>query len=78
MLLLDYNYDGEQFVMDDYMFAGDIINKNEDTDEEVRAEMSKKKNIDVELPTDKCGKQIMVIYVDIYGNEFREVVKIPK
>lgn len=75
MLLLDYDYDGEQFVMDDYMFAGDIISKNEDTDEEVRAEISKKKNIDVELPADKCGKQIMVIYVDIYGNEFREVIK---
>jgi len=75
MLLFDCDYDGEQFVMDDYTFAGDLTKKNEDTDEEVRAEISKKKNVDIEFPAEKCGEQIMVIYVDIYGNEFREVIK---
>ncbi len=76
MLLFDYKYDGNEFVMDDYMFADDITKKNEDTEEEVRAEFSKKKSIDVELLVEQCGKQMMVIYVDIYGNEFREVIKI--
>jgi site-specific DNA-methyltransferase (adenine-specific)/adenine-specific DNA-methyltransferase len=78
MLLFDYKYDGNEFVMDDYKFADDITKKNEETEEEVRAELSKKKSIDIELPAKQCGKQMMVIYVDIYGNEFREVVKIEK
>jgi len=63
MLLFDYKYDGKEFVMDDYKFADDI---------------TKKKSIDIELAAEQCGKQMMVIYVDIYGNEFREVVKIEK
>ncbi len=78
MLLFDYKYDGTEFVMDDFMFADDITKKNEDTEEEVRTELSKKKSIDIELSAKKCGKEMMVIYVDIYGNEFREVVKIEK
>lgn len=78
MLLFDYKYDGNEFVMDDYKFADDITKKNEETEEEVRAELSKKKSIDIELPAKQCGKQIMVVYVDIYGNEFREVIKIEK
>jgi len=78
MLLFDYKYDGNEFVMDDYKFADDITKKNEETEEEVRAELSKKKCIDIELPAKQCGKQIMVVYVDIYGNEFREVMKIEK
>lgn len=78
MLLFDYKYDGNEFVMDDYVFADDITKKSEETEEEVRAELSKKKSIDIELPAKQCGKQMMVIYIDIYGNEFREVVKIEK
>ncbi len=78
MLLFDYKYNGNEFVMDDYMFADDITKKNEETEEEVRAELSKKRHVDIELPTKQCGKRMMVVYVDIYGNEFREVVKIEK
>jgi site-specific DNA-methyltransferase (adenine-specific)/adenine-specific DNA-methyltransferase len=78
MLLFDYKYDESEFIMDDYIFADDITKQSEETEEEVRAELSKKKSIDIELPAKHCGKQIMVIYVDIYGNEFREVVKIDK
>jgi hypothetical protein len=32
----------------------------------------KKQEIIKEFPEKDCGKQIMAIYVDIYGNEFRE------
>ena len=78
MLLVDYKYNGNEFVMDDYMFAADIIKNNQETEEELRTELSNKKSIDIELPAKKCGKQMMVIYVDIYGNEFREVIKIEK
>ncbi len=76
MLLFDYNYDGKEFIMDYYMFAADIVNK--ESEEEVHAELLRRNSIDIELSAEKCGKQIMAIYVDIYGNEFREVINMDK
>ncbi len=60
MILLDKNYKGDEFMMDEYYFAEDIANKN----------------YELEFPKNDCGKEIMAIYVDIYGNEFREVFKV--
>ena len=74
MLLFDYKYDGKEFVMDDYKFADDMTKKKEE--EEVRVELSNKESIDIEFSAIQCGEQMMVIYIDIYGNEFREVIKI--
>lgn len=66
MLLLDLKYDGEKFIMTDYSFAENLINniksKKEGGKEEIKKEFLK----------EECGKQIMAVYVDIYGNEFRE------
>ncbi len=56
MLLADLNYDNETFMMTQYFFAEDIVGKN----------------FSLEFQKNDCGKQIMAIYVDIYGNEFRE------
>ena len=73
MFLVDLNYNGEAFMMDYYYFADDLLNtKKDETEEEIKAELKKKKEIKKEFPKDNCGKQIMAIYVDIYGNEFRE------
>lgn len=60
MVLADKNYKGDEFMMDDYYFAEDIANDK----------------YKIEFPKKSCGKNIMAIYVDIYGNEFREVFKI--
>ncbi len=60
MILLDKNYKGDEFMMDDYYFAEDIA------DNKYKLEFLEK----------DCGKQIMAIYIDIYGNEFREIFKI--
>ena len=77
MLLVDLNYNGEAFMMDDYYFADDLLNvKKDGTEKEIKAELKKKKEIKKEFPKNECGKKIMVIYVDIYGNEFREIFKI--
>jgi site-specific DNA-methyltransferase (adenine-specific)/adenine-specific DNA-methyltransferase len=76
MLLVDLNYDGEKFMMTDYFFAQDLLNqrkKEEDeNEEEIKKKLTKQKEIKKEFPKKDCGKQIMAIYVDIYGNEFRE------
>lgn len=80
MLLVDLNYDGEKFMMTNYYFAQDLlnhkINEEGESEEEIKNELKKQKEITKEFMRKDCGKEIMAIYVDIYGNEFREVFKI--
>ncbi len=80
MLLVDLNYDGEKFMMTNYFFAQDLLNHKlsdeEESEEEIKKEFKKQKEIIREFPKKDCGKEIMAIYVDIYGNEFREIFKV--
>lgn len=80
MLLVDLNYDSEKFMMTNYFFAQDLLNskksEKEESEEEIKKKLIKQKEIIKEFPKKDCGKQIMAIYVDIYGNEFREVFKV--
>ncbi len=77
MLLVDLNYNGEAFLMTDYYFADELLDINKDkTDDEIKAELKKKRVIKKEFIKKDCGKKIMAIYVDIYGNEFKEIFKI--
>lgn len=78
MLLIDLNYDGDKFMMTHYFFAEDLLNhakkdEDEESAEKIKKELKQKKEIMRDFPKKECGKQIMAIYVDIYGNEFREV-----
>jgi site-specific DNA-methyltransferase (adenine-specific)/adenine-specific DNA-methyltransferase len=76
MLLVDLNYDGEKFMMTDYFFAQDLLNykksEKEESEEEIKEKLTKQKEIIKEFPKKDYGKQVMAVYVDIYGNEFRE------
>ncbi len=81
MVLVDLKYNGEQFLMSKCIFAQDLLGiKNEEEDEksddEIRKELQKRKEIVIEFDSKECGKEIVAIYVDIYGNEFREVFKL--
>lgn len=81
MLLFDYQYDGSEFIMDKYFFADDLMTTDPDDEEaemeeQLRSELSKRKSLDVVLPSAAKNGQTMVIYIDIYGNEFREVIKV--
>jgi adenine-specific DNA-methyltransferase len=80
MLLVDLNYDGEKFMMTNYYFAQDLLNHKpsdeEESEEEIKKELKKQKEIIREFPKKDCGKKIMAIYVDIYGNEFREIFRV--
>jgi site-specific DNA-methyltransferase (adenine-specific)/adenine-specific DNA-methyltransferase len=57
MVMLDYEFDGEVFNLDEVFYA-----------EELR-----KNGYEVRFTEDKVKKQVMVIYIDIFGNEKREV-----
>lgn len=66
--MVDYDYNGEVFDFDDVFYAEDI----------------KKQNWEVRFDADKLALsgsegidgQIMIIYIDIFGNEKREVKEI--
>lgn len=56
MVMLDYDFDGEVFDLDEVFYAEDL----------------KKNGYKVRFAEDKVKNQIMVIYIDIFGNERRE------
>lgn len=79
MLLVDLDYDGEKFMMTNFYFAQDLVlnhELDEDESEVIKEELKKQNDIIKEFSREECGKQIMAIYVDIYGNEFREILKV--
>ena len=60
MVMLDYDFDGEVFDLDEVFYAEDL----------------KKNGYEVRFAEGKVKGQIMVIYIDIFGNEKREVKSI--
>lgn len=83
MILIDKDFDGETFDMDTYYFAEDLLpKKKKKTDEEESTENIKEglKHLNqIALPPilkKECGKKLMLVYVDIYGNEFKEEFKL--
>jgi len=56
MVMLDYDFDGEVFDLDEVFYAEDL----------------KKNDYEVRFAENKVKEQIMVIYIDIFGNEKRE------
>jgi len=60
MVMLDYDFDSESDV-----FAFDAV---------FYAEAIEKAKWEVRFPVDAIGNQVMAVFVDIYGNEAREVI----
>ena len=79
MVLIDKDFDGNAFDMDEYYFAEDLLpkKKGKADDENIGEELKKTKEINLPVIQKKeCGKSLMIIYVDIYGNEFKEKFEI--
>lgn len=57
MVMIDYDYNGEYFDMDGKWFASELAKGGH----EVRFELS------------KAGEKMMIVYMDVYGNERKEV-----
>jgi site-specific DNA-methyltransferase (adenine-specific)/adenine-specific DNA-methyltransferase len=58
MVMLDYDYDGDVFGLDDVFYADEV----------------EKAEWELRFPADGLGKEIMAVFVDIYGNEARELI----
>jgi len=78
MVLVDKSFNGISFDMDEYYFAEDLLpKKKKNNDVGISEELKKSKFILLPpIKKKECGKELMLIYVDIYGNEFKEVFKI--
>jgi len=57
MVMVDYNYDGKVFDLDEVFYADKL-----------------KPDFEVRFDSGKLDKQMMVIYLDIYGNEKKEIL----
>ena len=60
MVIIDEKFNGKDFMMSQCLFKEDIEDKNGT----------------LHIPLGKTGKQICVIYIDLYGNEFKETIKV--
>lgn len=58
MMMLDYDYDGNIFDLDAVFYANEI----------------EKAGWEVRFPLESIERQMMVVFVDIYGNEARELI----
>ncbi|MCK4918336.1 MAG: site-specific DNA-methyltransferase [Candidatus Pacebacteria bacterium] len=79
-VFVDKNYNGKAFEMDEAFFADELLPKKskKSDDENIKKELKKlqKKGLEINLKKSELGKQIMVIYTDIYGNDFTETFDI--
>lgn len=60
MVLIDSNYDGKDFSMTDFYFADDL-RSNE--------------NGEIELSLKEYGARIILTFIDVYGNEFKQEIR---
>ena len=62
MVMVDFDYNGDVFDLDKVVFASDL----------------KSADWVMQFPTDKLGECSMLVYLDIYGNELHELVRVPE
>lgn len=75
MIIWDSDYDGKEFTMTDFKFANDFVHipSEHETDEAIQDKLKHKGEIKV--PIKKHGQIIFVIFIDIFGNEFKQEFK---
>lgn len=75
MLILDENYNGKEFVMTTFYFAADLIHVPADeSDEELQNHL--KEQTQIIVPLNKPGDTVVAIYVDVFGNEFKQEISL--
>ena len=81
-VFVDKSYNGKAFEMDEAFFADELLpkkaKKNDDEDDDIKTELKKieKKGLVIPFTRSELGKQMMIVYTDIYGNDFTEIFTI--
>lgn len=81
MVMINANYNGKEFEMDYHYFSQDLISKKrKKINNEELVLMDELRQLDQiiipGIPLNKCGNKVMIVYIDIYGNEFKEELKV--
>ncbi len=58
MVMLDFDYNGNVFDLDAVFYAQDL----------------EKADWRLHIPLQKCGRELLIIFIDVYGNEARELI----
>jgi DNA modification methylase len=79
MVLIDYDFDGKVFDLDQVFWAEDLVSaelKRKGIVLNARFEERAKEcdNLDIRIPEDKVTDKMMVIFIDKYGNEKKQVL----
>lgn len=78
-VFLDLNYNGKGFEMDKAFFADELLSKKIETNKgtifDIQNELKliEDEGLVIPLNASELGREIMVIYTDIYGNDFTEI-----
>jgi len=78
-VFVDKSYNGKAFEMDEVFFADEFLPKKtakkDASEEDIKAELKKieKTGLEISFKKSELGKQIMVVYTDVYGNDFTEI-----
>lgn len=60
-LFIDYDYE-DTFIIDDVFFADEFKKENQ--------------KLSIKVNNENIGEKVMLIYVDMYGNEFKEIIQL--
>ncbi|MBP2070731.1 site-specific DNA-methyltransferase [Thermoanaerobacterium butyriciformans] len=79
-VFIDKNYNGKYFEMDEVYFADELLPRRSKKKEEdnIREKLKEIKDnaLILEMNKKEAGNKIMIVYTDIYGNDFTEVLDI--
>jgi site-specific DNA-methyltransferase (adenine-specific)/adenine-specific DNA-methyltransferase len=79
MVLIDTSYDNKEFIMEKVYFADELLAKkpkDEENEDQIRKVLKRQKSISIVLDKKEIDKKMLIVYVDIYGNEFKEILTI--
>ena len=69
-IFVNYDYNGEEFLMDDVRFWSEIeSDKEENKDTKINYDDEKLTSIEWRIPTKLLGDKTIFIFTDIYGND---------
>ena len=69
-VFIDKKYDGKYFKIDEVFFSDDFLSKKKNIE---KLKKLQTEGLDIEFEPKEGAKQIMVIYTDIYGNDFSKI-----
>ena len=77
-VFIDKTYNGKYFEMDEVFFADDLLPKKPKKQEEFREYLKElaKSGVEIVLKSNEVKGQIMVVFTDIYGNDFTQTFTI--